>query len=56
MPKRAPTKRWAIWPALGWGIGLAVHGIVTFASLHGDGMHERMVASEIERLRKRGSR
>ena len=48
--------RWAAWPALGWGIGLAVHGIVTFASLYGDGMRERMLAREIERLRDRGSR
>jgi len=48
--------RWAWWPMLGWGIGLAVHGIVTFASLHGDGLRERMIAREMEHLRRREGR
>jgi len=25
-----PGKFWAIWPMLGWGIGVAVHGVNTF--------------------------
>ncbi|HUP06423.1 MAG TPA: 2TM domain-containing protein [Caldimonas sp.] len=45
--------RWAMWPALGWGIGLAAHGIATFASLKGEGLRQRMVAQEVERLRRR---
>lgn len=44
--------RWSIWPALGWGIGLTVHGIVTFVSLQGEGMRSRMVQREIERMRR----
>jgi hypothetical protein len=48
--------RWAVWPMLGWGVGLAAHGIVTFASLHGDTLRERMLASEVERLRRRATR
>lgn len=44
---------WNVWPLLGWGLGLAIHGIVTVISLHGDGMRERMIASEVERLRRR---
>ena len=48
--------RWALWPALGWGIGLAAHGIATFAGLHGDGLRQRMVAQEVERLRRRDVR
>jgi hypothetical protein len=48
--------RWAVWPMLGWGIGLAVHGIVTFASLHGEGLRERMLAQEVARLRRREGR
>jgi hypothetical protein len=43
--------RWAIFPLLGWGLGLAIHGIVTFVSLQGDGWRDRMVQSEMERLR-----
>lgn len=45
---------WAIWPMAGWGLGLAIHGIVTFISLRGEGMRERMLKDEIERLQRRG--
>ena len=45
--------RWHIWPLLGWGLGLAIHGIVTFINLRGDGLRERMLANEIERLRRK---
>jgi len=51
--------RWAhgpSWPTLGWALGLAVHGLVTFASLHGEGLRERMLAREVERLRRREAR
>ena len=44
--------RWSHFPLLGWGLGLAIHGIVTFISLRGDGVRTRMVASEVERLRR----
>lgn len=45
--------RWAQWPLFGWGIGLAIHGIVTFIGLQGDGLRERLLAEEIERLKAR---
>ncbi len=45
---------WAIWPLAGWGLGLAIHGIVTFLNLSGEGMRERMLKDEIERLRRKG--
>ena len=44
-------KSWHWWPLAGWGLGLAIHGIVTFASLNGDGLRERMLEREIARLR-----
>jgi hypothetical protein len=44
---------WNVWPLLGWGVGLAIHGIVTFISLRGEGLRERMVEAEVERLRRR---
>ena len=47
-------KHWAIWPLAGWGLGLAIHGIVTFLNLSGEGMRERMLKDEIERLRRKG--
>lgn len=46
--------RWSIWPLAGWGLGLAVHGIVTFIKLNGEGLRDRMLADEIERLRRKG--
>ncbi len=44
---------WALWPLAGWGLGLAIHGIVTFVSLRGDGLHERMLQQEIHKLKQR---
>jgi hypothetical protein len=40
--------RWAVFPALGWGIGLAIHGAVVF--LVSGGLHERLVQAERRRL------
>jgi steroid 5-alpha reductase family enzyme len=45
--------RWHGWPLFGWGIGLAIHGIVTYLSLNGDGVRERMLAAEVEKLKGR---
>ena len=44
---------WSVFPLFGWGIGLAVHGIVTLIGLQGDGVRDRMVRAEVERLRQR---
>jgi hypothetical protein len=41
---------WAVFPALGWGIGLAAHGLVTFLVTGGAGLHERLVQRERSRL------
>jgi hypothetical protein len=43
--------RWHVWPLAGWGIGLAIHGIVTFLGLRGEGVRDRMLAAELERLK-----
>ncbi|HEV8690917.1 MAG TPA: 2TM domain-containing protein [Ideonella sp.] len=42
---------WSRFPLWGWGLGLAIHGLVTFMAL--SGWRERMVASEAARLRER---
>jgi len=44
---------WNVWPLLGWGLGLAIHGVVTFIGLRAEGLRERMVDAEVERLRRR---
>lgn len=43
--------RWHLAPLLGWGLGLAIHGGVTLLALRGDGLRERMLASELRHLR-----
>ena len=39
-------------PLLGWGLGLAIHGVVTLLRLQGEGLHRQMLAREIETLRR----
>lgn len=46
----ASGRHWAVFPLLGWGIGLAVHGAVVFLLTGGAGLHERLVQQERERL------
>ena len=41
---------WAVYPALGWGLGLAIHGFVVFLTTGGGGLHERLVQQERDRL------
>lgn len=44
--------RWAHFPLFGWGVGLAIHGLVTLISLSGEGLRRGMLAREIESLRR----
>jgi hypothetical protein len=44
----ASGKAWAVFPALGWGLGLAIHGVVVF--LRTANWYERMVRAERARL------
>lgn len=41
---------WAIYPLLGWGLGLTVHGLAVWLRLGGGGLYERWLAQETERL------
>lgn len=46
---------WSVAPLLGWGLGLALHGVAVFVLGNGSGLRERMVQKERERLqRERG--
>lgn len=42
---------WAIYPAMGWGLGLLIHGVVVFLVTGGGGLHERLVEGERRKLR-----
>jgi hypothetical protein len=41
---------WAIYPFLGWGLGLAIHGAVVLAAMPGGGLMERLLQQERQRL------
>jgi hypothetical protein len=44
---------WSVFPLLGWGLGLALHGISVFLLGAGGGLRERLVQQERERLQRR---
>lgn len=44
--------RWHHFPLLGWGLGLAIHGAVTFLGLATDGLRRRMLDHEMRVLER----
>jgi len=47
------SRPWSVFPLLGWGLGLALHGISVFVLGTGSGLRDRLVERERERLRRR---
>jgi hypothetical protein len=43
---------WSVYPVLGWGLGVALHGVSVFIMGGGSGFRERLVEQERERLRR----
>lgn len=43
---------WSIFPLLGWGLGLALHGISVFVLGTGSSLRQRMIDHERERLQR----
>jgi hypothetical protein len=44
--------RWHVFPLLGWGIGLAIHGLVTLVNVSGgDTLRGRMLDAEMRKLK-----
>jgi hypothetical protein len=43
-------RHWAVYPALGWGLGLAIHGAVVFFATGGGGLYQRLLQRERDRL------
>ncbi len=48
---RSPEKIWVIWPAVGWGIGVAFHGLNVFEvfNLFGPDWEKRRIAKRLRR-------
>jgi len=46
------ARAWSVKPLLGWGVGLALHGISVFVLGAGSDLRERMVRKERERLQR----
>lgn len=42
-------RHWALYPALGWGLGLVIHGLVVYF-LIGGGLAQRLLEQERQRL------
>ena len=47
---------WSVYPVLGWGLGLALHGVAVFVLGGGSGLRERLIERERERLRREQDR
>ena len=45
-------RNWAVFPAFGWAIGLAIHGLVVFVLTGAGGFRDRLIESERQRLQR----
>lgn len=43
-------KHWAVFPALGWGLGLAIHGVTVWLRGSLQGLRDQLVERERSRL------
>ncbi len=50
------TRPWSVFPLLGWGFGLAMHGLSVFVIGSGSGLRDRLVQKERERLQREQGR
>ncbi|MEO8542082.1 MAG: 2TM domain-containing protein [Betaproteobacteria bacterium] len=46
-------RQWSVIPALGWGLGLVLHGLAVFVLGTGSSLRENLVEKERERLQRR---
>ena len=46
------SRPWSVYPLMGWGLGLALHGISVFLLGQGGGFREKLVQQERDRLQR----
>jgi hypothetical protein len=44
--------RWQAWPLAGWGLGLAIHGLLVHLGRRTEGLRAHMLEQERERIRR----
>jgi len=49
-------RHWAVFPALGWGLGLMIHGLVVFLAMPGGGLFQQLMARERAALERQYAR
>jgi hypothetical protein len=49
--RTTPQYAWVLWPAAGWGLGLAIHAAMVL--LGQSGLRDRMEADELRKLESR---
>ncbi|MDO8280799.1 MAG: 2TM domain-containing protein [Burkholderiaceae bacterium] len=47
-------RNWAVFPALGWGLGLLIHAAVVFLAMPGGSLQAHLLERERETLRREG--
>ena len=50
------SREWNIYPALGWGLGLALHFVSVFVMGQGAGLRDHLVRRERERIEREQNR
>ena len=50
------ARPWNIYPAMGWGLGLALHFLSVFVLGQGSGLRQSLVARERERIQREQNR
>jgi hypothetical protein len=50
------NRPWSVYPLLGWGVGLALHGVSVFVLGNSGGLRERLVQKERERIQREQGR
>lgn len=45
-----PQYAWSFWPLGGWGIGLAIHGLVVYGFASGGAIWRSLLAAELRKL------
>ena len=46
----SPGKAWSLYPLLGWGLGVAIHGVVA-VGVFASGFKDRMLQAELIRVK-----